>query len=61
VQEQHLTADLCRIANHQKIGRGLVDWEIHFIGGSVVRARKHAAGAKKAPVKQKRSAALEAS
>lgn len=28
---------------------GLVDWEIHFIDGSVVRAHKHAAGAKKAP------------
>ena len=28
---------------------GLVDWEIHFIDGSVVRAHKHASGAKKAP------------
>jgi transposase len=28
---------------------GLVDWEIHFVDGSVVRAHKHAAGAKKAP------------
>jgi transposase len=28
---------------------GLVDWEIHFIDGSVVRAHQHAAGAKKAP------------
>ena len=26
---------------------GLVDWEIHYIDGSVVRAHKHAAGAKK--------------
>jgi transposase len=28
---------------------GLVDWEIHFIDGSVVRAHQHAAGVKKAP------------
>lgn len=28
---------------------GLIDWQIHFIDGSVVRAHKHAAGAKKAP------------
>ena len=38
---------------------GLVDWEIHYIDGSVVRAHKHAAGAKKAPVKKKPLAALE--
>ena len=28
---------------------GRVDWELHFIDGSVVRAHQHAAGAKKAP------------
>ena len=27
---------------------GRVDWELHFIDGSVVRAHQHAAGAKKA-------------
>ena len=32
---------------------GRVDWEVHFIDGSVVRAHKHAAGAKKVPRKQK--------
>jgi transposase len=28
---------------------GEVDWEIHFVDGSIVRAHQHAAGAKKAP------------
>lgn len=28
---------------------GLIDWQIHFIDGSVVHAHKHAAGAKKVP------------
>lgn len=27
--------------------RGEVDWEIHFVDGSIVRAHQHAAGAKK--------------
>jgi transposase len=30
-----------------------IDWEIHFIDASVVRAHQHAAGAKKAPLKEK--------
>lgn len=33
---------------------GEVDWEIHFLDGSVVRAHQHAAGAKKAVRKPKR-------
>ena len=28
---------------------GELDWEIHFVDGSIVRAHQHAAGAKKAP------------
>jgi len=28
---------------------GLIDWQIYFIDGSIVRAHKHAAGAKKVP------------
>jgi len=32
---------------------GELDWEIHFVDGSIVRAHQHAAGAKKAPLKQK--------
>ncbi len=30
-----------------------IDWEIHLIDGSVVRAHQHAAGAKKAALKKK--------
>jgi transposase len=29
--------------------RGEVDWEIHFVDGSIVRAHQHAAGQKKVP------------
>jgi transposase len=32
---------------------GEVDWEIHFVDGSIVRAHPHAAGAKKAPPQPK--------
>ncbi len=32
---------------------GTVDWEIHFLDGSIVRAHQHAAGAKKAAQKPK--------
>ena len=33
--------------------QGELDWEIHFVDGSVVRAHQHAAGAKKARQKPK--------
>jgi transposase len=33
---------------------GKVDWEIHFVDGTVVRAHQHAAGAKKVVPKPKR-------
>lgn len=33
---------------------GNVDWEIHFVDSTIVRAHQHAAGAKKAIQKQKR-------
>lgn len=33
---------------------GKVDWEIHFVDGTIVRAHQHAAGAKKAVPKPKR-------
>lgn len=36
-------------ANH----KGEVEWEIHFIDSTIVRAHQHAAGAKKAPPKPK--------
>lgn len=31
--------------------RGEVEWEIHFVDGSIVRAHQHAAGAKKGAIK----------
>ena len=33
--------------------QGELDWEIHFVDGSIVRAHQHAAGAKKARQKPK--------
>lgn len=33
--------------------QGELDWEIHFVDGTIVRAHQHAAGAKKAPQKPK--------
>jgi len=38
---------------------GQVEWEVHFIDGSVVRAHQHAAGAKKAPWQRKHWDAAE--
>ena len=34
--------------------QGELDWEVHFVDGSIVRAHQHAAGAKKPPQKPKR-------
>ena len=34
--------------------QGELDWEVHSVDGSIVRAHQHAAGAKKPPQKQKR-------
>lgn len=31
--------------------RGEVEWEVHFVDGSIVRAHQHAAGAKKGAIK----------
>lgn len=33
---------------------GQIEWEVHYVDGSVVRAHQHAAGAKKAPPRPKR-------
>jgi len=33
---------------------GQIDWEVHYVDGSVVRAHQHAAGAKKVPPTPKR-------
>ena len=33
---------------------GQINWEVHYVDGSIIRAHQHAAGAKKAPRKRKR-------
>jgi transposase len=38
----------------QEDAAGKIDWEIHFVDGTVVRAHQHAAGAKKVVPKPKR-------
>jgi transposase len=38
----------------QEDAAGKIDWEIHFVDGTVVRAHQHAAGAKKVAQKPKR-------
>src|ERR687883_16901 len=39
---------------------GQVDWTVHFVDGTVIRAHQHAAGAKGGTLKQRRSAAAGA-
>ena len=46
---KRVLAELQTLANQQ----GELDWELHFEDGTIVRAHQHAAGAKKAPPKQK--------
>lgn len=36
-----------------KDGDGQLDWEVHYVDGSVIRAHQHAAGAKKVAPKPK--------
>ncbi len=40
----------------QADGEGRIDWEVHFVDGTVVRAHQHAAGAKGGIPLRKRSA-----
>jgi transposase len=40
----------------QADGAGCIDWDIHFVDGTVVRAHQHAAGAKGGTPLRKRSA-----
>ena len=42
----------------QAAAEGQVEWEIQFLDGTIVRAHQHAAGAKKARPKSKRSDAV---
>jgi transposase len=39
---------------------GQVDWTVHFVDGTVIRAHQHAAGAKGGTPRRKRSAAARA-
>ena len=39
---------------------GQLDWEVHFVDGTVIRAHQHAAGAKGGMRRRKRSAAARA-
>ena len=42
-------------------GEGRIDWDMHYVDGTIVRAHQHAAGAKKGtPRKMKRSVAAGA-
>jgi transposase len=36
-----------------KDAKGQLDWEVHYVDGSVIRAHQHAAGAKKAALKRR--------
>ena len=46
---KRVLAELQTLADQQ----GELDWELHFEDGTIIRAHQHAAGAKKAPLKQK--------
>lgn len=45
-------AVLCQLQQMGAI-KGTLDWEVHYVDGSVIRAHQHAAGAKKATRKPK--------
>lgn len=38
---------LFAVMHQQADARGQLDWDLHFVDGTVVRAHQHAAGAKK--------------
>ena len=44
----------------QADAEGHLDWEVHFVDGTVIRAHQHAAGAKGGMRRRKRSAAVRA-
>lgn len=47
-------------AQLQQMGaaEGELDWDVHYVDGSIIRAHQHAAGAKKAAPKRKRWVAV---
>ncbi len=51
----HIFADL----QAQADAAGLLDWTIHFVDSTIVRAHQHAAGAKKGTLKPKLLGAVE--
>jgi transposase len=44
----------------QADANGMLDWTIHFVDSTIVRAHQHAAGAKKGRLTRKRSDAVRA-
>lgn len=52
---QHIFAQLQQMS----AADGQLDWEVHYVDGSVIRAHQHAAGAKKVPLKRKRWVAVK--
>lgn len=49
---------LCAALQRQADARGQIDWAVHFVDSTVVRAHQHAAGAKKGTRRLRRLAAV---
>jgi transposase len=50
---------LLAVVQQQADAAGQLDWALHFVDGTIVRAHQHAAGAKKGARTPKRSAAAK--
>ncbi len=44
---------LLTLLQQEADAKGQLDWQLHFVNGTVIRAHQHAAGAKKGTQKQK--------
>jgi transposase len=53
-------AQLFAAVQQQADAAGKLDWELHFVDGTVIRAHQHAAGAKGGPRRRKPSGAARA-
>jgi transposase len=51
---------LLAAVQRQADAAGRLDWEVHFVDGTIVRAHQHAAGAKGGTLRRRRSAAARA-
>jgi transposase len=51
---------LLAVVQQQAEAAGQLDWDLHLVDGTIVRAHQHAAGAKKGVRRPKRSAAAKA-